>query len=214
MDSCFHHAKCPSSYVNLYFNFVEEERRKDKTSHTETLHIFFSSTLKLDLVKWLQDVNIISKSYTCPRCKKPMNLKKICNAHSSSDEYASSCGRREGRIKHNVSRSIRKGTWLQNSNLTIQEILSLTYFWATNSSQITTRKEVSLSEHTVVDWFTFCREVCFEICIKNGSKIGGYDVIVEIDEAKLGKENITEGNWLRVSGFSVGVKKMTVKIAS
>ena len=116
-----------------------------------------------------------------------MNLKKLCNAHSSSDEYAWSCGRREGGIKHNVCRSIRKGTWLQNSNLTIQEILLLTYFWATNSSQITTRKELSLSQHTVVDWFTFCREVCFEICIKNGSKIGGHDVIVEIDESKIGK---------------------------
>ena len=50
-------------------------------------------------------------------------------------------------------------------------------------------------------WFTFCREVCFEICIRNGSKIGGYDVIVEIDESKIGKRKyhrgkLVEGQWV------------------
>ena len=53
-----------------------------------------------------------------------------------------------------------------------KEIICLTYFWTTKSSQNLTRKELILSEHTVVDWFTFCREVCFGICIKNEKKLG------------------------------------------
>ena len=109
-------------------------------------------------------VNIISSSYVCPKCKKPMDIKKICNAHASLDGYAWCCGRREEGVKHNLTQSVRKGSWLESSNLTIKEIISLTYFWTTRLSQDLTRKELSLSEHTVVDWFTFCREVCFEIC--------------------------------------------------
>ena len=46
--------------------------------------------------------------------------------------------------------------------------------------------EFNFSSNTKVDWSSFCREVCIEYMINNPEKIGGKNVLVEIDESKFG----------------------------
>ena len=101
-------------FLLFFLNFICRSGEKEQRSTTyRDILTFLNSSSKFE------HVNIISSNYVCPQCRKPMDIKKICNAHASSYGYAWSCGRREGGIKHNVTRSIRKGSWLQNSNLTI-----------------------------------------------------------------------------------------------
>ncbi|XP_071579865.1 uncharacterized protein [Temnothorax nylanderi] len=61
--------------------------------------------------------------------------------------------------------------------------------------------ELQLSDHSVVDWISFCREVCIFWAKKYSTKLGEPNKIVEIDEAKIGKRKyncgrIIEGKWI------------------
>ena len=42
-------------------------------------------------------------------------------------------------------------------------------------------------DHTEVNLGRLCRDMCVELCMENGSPIGGDDIEVEIDETKIGK---------------------------
>ncbi|KAJ8266918.1 hypothetical protein GJAV_G00136160 [Gymnothorax javanicus] len=61
-------------------------------------------------------------------------------------------------------RSICRGTWFAGSRMSLEKVLVLTYCWAAQMSNKAAIKESSLddgvtSKETVVDWFTYCREV-------------------------------------------------------
>ena len=57
------------------------------------------------------------------------------------------------------------------------------------------------SEHTLVDWKNFAREVCLEILQQDNCKIGGVGKVMEIDESKFGKRKYHRGK--RVDGIWV-----------
>ena len=52
------------------------------------------------------------------------------------------------------------------------------------------RFEVDVSGNTVVDWDSFCREVCKVNYLECEEKIGGPGKRVQMDESKFGKRNI------------------------
>ncbi|KAK3873925.1 hypothetical protein Pcinc_021103 [Petrolisthes cinctipes] len=64
------------------------------------------------------------------------------------------------------------------------------------------REELTgLSDHSICDWASFCREVLVEWCVKREGKIGGPGKIVEIDESKFGRRKynvgrLVEGQWV------------------
>ena len=84
----------------------------------------------------------------------------------------------------------RKGSFFEGSKLQLWQIIALTYFWSLDCgrdqglSQKQILKELDIkSEHTVVDWKQFCRDVCVEQFLNNPQQIGGPGRIVKIDES-------------------------------
>ena len=68
--------------------------------------------------------------------------------------------------------------------------------------QMTTFQGLKIgSEHTLVDWKNFAREVCLEILQQDNCKIGGVGKVVEIDESKFRKRKYHRGK--RVDGIWV-----------
>ena len=61
--------------------------------------------------------------------------------------------------------------------------------------------ELSISTHSVIDWSSFCREVCVLWLEQRCEVLGGTGVVVEIDEAKIGHRKYNKGRW--VDGFWV-----------
>ena len=82
---------------------------------------------KFKLIKWLQDVGWINKEYICPVCDSNMKLIESSSAKKSSDVLVWRCRATINGKRHQVMRSLRKGSWPQFSNLTLEEIVKFTY---------------------------------------------------------------------------------------
>lgn len=76
-------------------------------------------------------------------------------------------------------------------NVYLRECFSYAFF----------KHELGLSNHSICDWASFCREVLVHWSVEWEGKIGGPGTIVEIDESKFGKRKynvgrILEGQWV------------------
>ena len=151
------------------------------------------SRTNLDIIEFLQEIGLISKSYHCSQCHSNMALVRS----NVSDGYQWRCRSTTGNI-HDVRRSIRNGTWFEKSRLSIRQIIKLTYYWVEAYPQRIVLHEMRISSHTLVDWYNFSREVCTNIIMESEKKIGGIGKIVEIDESKFGKRKYNKGK--RVDG--------------
>lgn len=80
--------------------------------------------------------------------------------------------------------SIRQGSWFSNSNLTLENIVFITYSCVYRATEDFVIHELEVSRQTIVD---FWREVCVVIGESISRKVGGPGRIVEIDESKFGK---------------------------
>ena len=136
-----------------------EKYRENKSNSKWTYDLLKEEMLcnKDRLIGWLMDEKLIAKSRKCGHCNEMM---KLVIANDRSDGFKWECRRQINRKRHRVEISIRKDSWFEKSNLTLEEIVKLTYWWCRGVSQEDIRHEVNVSEHTAVDWDSFCRETC------------------------------------------------------
>ncbi|GBN92361.1 hypothetical protein AVEN_268008-1 [Araneus ventricosus] len=70
--------------------------------------------------------------------------------------------------------------------------------------------EMSVSKPTVVDWKSFCREVCVDMLVNESKEmemLGGVGVVVEIDESKFGKRKYNKGKQVNGKWVFGGVER-------
>ena len=101
--------------------------------------------------------------------------------------------------------SSRTGSWFEGAKISLKQVLILTHCWALGYPNWTAAIESDVSEHSVVQWYNFCREVCIFACDLNqdqqpNKKIGGVGKVVELDESHFGKQNIIEDGSIIVCG--------------
>lgn len=168
-------------------------RRNNEFKHMTYKHLCKNIILDKDTaIHWSFNNSILSNSKNCPICGSKIELKHA--PLYSSDGLKWRC-QRNG---HTKDVSIRKDSWFEGSNLTIQELIELTYLWTTGMEQKLINHEMGISSKSAVDWDNFCREVCDEIVMNRSSPIGGQGVRVQIDESKFGKRKYHRGH--RVEG--------------
>ena len=150
------------------------------------------------LVHWLMDKELMAKERSCPMCAGEMSLTRC---EDRSDGLKWECRKQVNGKRHKTEVSIRKGSWFDNSKMTLEEILKLTYWWCQDLDQSQIKHELGLAESTGVDWDNFCREVCEITLLENSEKLGGNGKVVQIDESKFGKRKYhrghhVEGQWV------------------
>lgn len=167
------------------------------------------------LLEWLKKHDVILREKKCEKCGNICTLKSdfryVCQKTITVES-----SNKIKKIRCNFSVSARKGTFFSKSNLSVETICNFVIFWAIMRPPRTVliQKELKITPVTVVDWSSFCREICINWCFQNKVKIGGVGVTVEIDEAKIGKRKynrgrLIEGKWI-FGGFERGTKKMFV----
>lgn len=123
---------------------------------------------------------------------------KVTKVEDRSDGLKWECRKQEKGKRHKVEASIRKDSWFQKSNLTLEEQLKITYWWCCELNQKQIRHELGISGNTGVDWDSYCREICEVNLLENGEMLGGEGKEVQIDESKFGKREYHRGH--RVEG--------------
>ena len=102
---------------------------------------------------------------------------------------------------YRCERSNREGSWFENANMTLEEVIKFTYWWCQDLDQWQIKKQLGIESHAAVDWDMFCREVCEVTLFEKREKIGGPGKLVQIDESKIGKRkyhrgHVVEGQWV------------------
>lgn len=91
------------------------------------------------------------------------------------------CSRKRCRKKWSVT----KDTWFFGSHLTVRQNFMLIYFWIRGDNISEAAENLKLSKTTVMDYYQFCREVCFVIVSNRTKPIGGPDHILVINEFQI-----------------------------
>ena len=146
-------------------------------------------------VRWLMDEEVIASRLACPICGENMGLVECMDR---SDCYKWECRKRAKHKRHKSTVSIGKGSWFEQSNLTLDEIIKFTYWWSEGLTQEQIKKQLHINPNTAVDWDMFCRETCEVTIQRNSEKLGGKGKVVQIDESKVGKRKYHRGH--RVEG--------------
>ncbi|GFX83280.1 putative transposase-like protein [Trichonephila clavipes] len=110
-----------------------------------------------------------------------------------------------------MKRSVRQNNWFEESKLSMLEILKLTNMWVRKANRDFISFELNITKKTAIDWMSFCREICMEMCVYESSILGGPDLIVELDEGMFGKRKYNRSK--RVNGTRVfgGIEKSSNK---
>ena len=133
------------------------------------------------LIELLTSLGVIAVSQQCKFCGGPMRKFK------EKIYWYWICTRRVNGVKCNRGKySIRQGTVLDEGKLSMQNILLIFWNFVHRLTEQQCKDYVGISKktnHTVVDWYRTCREVCTDWIWDNTPMLGGYGKIVEMDES-------------------------------
>ena len=152
----------------------------------------------LEVICQTQDVKLLTRSLNCVKCNVDMTIKPF---ERSCDKYAWRCK------KCRATKSVRVGSWFSRSHLPLQTILQITSMWCNKKPSWLVRRELNIAQNTVIDWYNFCREICVEIMLNHGGKLGGLGRFVEIAESKFEKPKYNRGNSLKGNLLFGGIER-------
>ena len=157
--------------------------------HLTRIQLSSLTDTNMKLFECCQSVGLLQKEIKCKCCKQLMKLE--CTSHTSDGLgyrcYSRKCGK--------PTRSIRTGTFFARSALPLKTLIFLIYEWSRDNPIKEVCHEYELSKTTVIDWFRFLRDVCYEglQTISPLDKIGGEGKTIEIDETVVVRRKYNRG---------------------
>lgn len=97
----------------------------------------------------------------------------------------------------NKKLSIRTGSFLTRSKLTLAQSIIYFYLWTLKTPVAQTAVMLGLSEHTVIDWNNLIREICTSTFLHECTpSLGGPGHVVQIDESVIYRPKYHRGHAL------------------
>lgn len=103
--------------------------------------------------------------------------------------------------------SVFKGTFFYKSNLKCNQILHLAHLWLSGGGIRMVSRYTGHDEETVSDYFEYFRQHVTSTLDENDQKIGGDNIIVEIDETKIAKRKYHRGHHVEGAWVLGGVER-------
>ena len=176
----------------------------------ENLCSILKSEDETALLKLLTETGVIAKSQRCEFCGGAMHHEP------QGKNWFWVCNRRVNGRKCNRGKfSVRDGTFLGKSHLSIQAIMWIVWHFVHNLTEDQCKQYTNIGQKnckTVVKWYAKCREVCETWIWANKPKLGGFGKIVEMDEShfagapKYGKgRRLGEDPWENFHKWTFGM---------
>ena len=126
------------------------------------------------------------------RCEIPKC--NVCFRKMSEIKYGRGEQRRWRCPSHNNSTmSLLEGSFLQKQNISLQQFIKIVYVWALQIAVTTSVAMVGLSKATLVQWYSYLRDVCSNRLVNNYITIGGPGHIVQINESLVTQRKSHQG---------------------
>jgi len=151
-------------------------------------HLFHICSDKIRLMKFLCDSNLINRRRRClhRNCRRYMCL---IRDRSSADHFRFRCP------KCKSLQSVRKGSFFEQTRLTIPQALYITCCWACKVPVKSASFMSNVCDRSVSLWYAFLREKCSESLMTTPNySFGGPGVVVQIDESLVAKRKYNVGH--------------------
>ncbi len=101
------------------------------------------------------------------------------------------------RSHRNFSKTIRHVSFLEKSQLKLDDFIMLTYLLSGNSTVKMAEEFLDLSKKTIIVWFKLYRDICSKWMATNPPVIGGVDHVVQVGEAVISRAKYHRGRRVR-----------------
>lgn len=138
---------------------------------------FFQAKLsQKELISYFQEKGVLKKNSQCTNCSIGMNLQQFTD---SVDGYIFRCPQCKKKI------SLRSGTFLEKSKVSLAEFSAILFFHHLDVLQKDIAEILGLSTNTITDYSNIIREQCSNVLISEDEKLGGEGVRVQVDESVI-----------------------------
>jgi hypothetical protein len=121
-----------------------------------------------------------------------------------TDEFLYRCPSHKGR-----KRTIRMNSFLENHNISLVDFIRLVYLWGYRTNVASVSLQTGHSPTTVVQWYSYFRDVCSHYLVERPNMIGGAGHIVEIDESVFSHRKYNRGRLIRERWVFGGIDTTT-----
>ena len=126
-------------------------------------------------IDFLKSKSLLASSMNCTTCGLPMNWVR-CTTTACKDGWSWRCP------NCSTYKSIRTGSFLSRSKLTLQKWIHLIHLWCIDMPVTTACKEADITSKTAIDGYQWLREVCSTKLIAPPIKLGGPGTIIQADD--------------------------------
>lgn len=142
-------------------------------------------------IAFFQGRRLVRSNENCSHCGQLL----VLSAFSANINvgYVLRCPNKQCRSR----KSLLSLTFFAELHFPLRKYIALFYYWASITSISTASEHLLISENSLVDHFNLIREVCSQHLINNPIRLGGPDIVVQIDESVFVKAKYNLGHALQ-----------------
>ena len=147
-----------------------------------------------DAILFLQTNGLLTRvAPNCPTCNRATTL--IKKSANSDNRYWRCPTHKSFKVP------LRRGSFFDRQSLPLRNIVELLLLWAFKEPVLNTTGLTGVSENTVIQWFSYFRDICSWWLLNNPYQIGGAGLTVEIAESLVAKRKnnvgrVVEQRWV------------------